>query len=89
MRLAVTINIPTPNGQMVWFAFDHAAPTIEDFHAALLSAGSVIGKRYETMRGPNNTLILKRTYSAIIAKDAIFSVAPLHKIITDTDGNQI
>jgi hypothetical protein len=89
MRLAVTINIPTSQGQMVWFAFDHAAGTIEEFHKTLLADGSVIGTRYQTLPGQSNTLVLKRTYSTIIAKDAIFSVAPLHKTITDAAGNPV
>jgi len=89
MRFAVTIKIQIDDRQMVWFAFDHASASIDDLHATLLRDGSVSGTRYETRRGPGNTLVLKRTYPAILAASAIFTVAPLHKVITDEAGNVI
>jgi hypothetical protein len=87
--LAVTVNIRTDAGALVWYPFEHPAGTLDDFHAALNREGVVNGVRFETRRGPRDTLIVIRRIPTLLSKAALFSVTALSKALVNAEGEPL
>ena len=74
----VTIKVEV-NGQPrhVWFAFESDHDDLFDLNEALVTDGTIFGRRIETERVAHGVRREVHRYDTILSKDAIVSIAPL------------